>query len=44
MDWIIMIIRDLYASKFFGEVIIKFESGKVVQVKKHISLLPPKDA
>lgn len=41
MQWIIDFIKELYAAKYFGKVIISFESGKVVHVEKRVGIKPP---
>lgn len=43
INWIISVIKDLCDVKFFGEITIKFNGGKVIHVDKHVSLLPPKE-
>jgi len=40
MKWIIKVITDLMARRFFGELVIKFESGKIVKAYKNESLQP----
>ena len=40
MKWLVKIITDLIARKFYGELVIKFESGKVVKAYKTESLQP----
>lgn len=32
------IIRDLISTRFYGSVLIKFEAGKIVHVKKEESI------
>lgn len=34
MDELIRLIKDLTRLKFFGEVLIKFESGRIVLVRR----------
>lgn len=40
MNWLIKLLTDLSARKFFGKVIISFEDGKVQLVKKEETLKP----
>lgn len=34
MDELITLIKSLIAKKFYGEVLIKFECGKIILVRK----------
>lgn len=34
MDKLIALVKDLIAKAFYGEVLIKFEHGKIVLVRK----------
>lgn len=40
MDKIISMIRDLIASKFFGIIELRFESGKLVHIRKTENIKP----
>lgn len=35
---LVNMIRELIAAKFFGTITVKFESGKIVQIKKEESI------
>lgn len=34
MDRLFSIIRDLVTKKFYGEIVVKFEAGTIVLVRK----------
>jgi hypothetical protein len=38
MEKLIALIKDLVAHKFYGELVIKFEAGIIVQCKKTESI------
>lgn len=38
MDALIKLLKELVEKKFFGEVVIKFESGRIVIIKKTESI------
>jgi hypothetical protein len=40
MDQVIQLIRQLASDRFFGTLAIKFESGKVVVLKKEETIKP----
>lgn len=42
IKWLIRIINDLSARKYYGKLTISFESGKVVIVKKEETMKPNK--
>lgn len=40
MNWLIKLINDLIARKFYGQVIVSLEAGKITIVKKVETLKP----
>jgi len=40
MNWLIKLITDLIQRKFYGQLTIVFEQGKIVRAKKEESLKP----
>jgi hypothetical protein len=40
MQRVIELIRELVANRFWGELVVKFEGGKVVLVKKTENIKP----
>ena len=38
MEKIVTLIRDLITRKFYGELVLKFEAGAIVQCKKTESI------
>jgi hypothetical protein len=41
IEWLTSIIKALVLGKFYGKVILTFENGKLVSVKKEESLKVP---
>jgi len=40
MDKLITLIKDLIAKCFYGELVIKFEHGKIVLIRKTENIKP----
>ena len=40
MKWLVKFITDLIARKFFGKIIVSFENGKIVHLRKEESIKP----
>lgn len=40
MNWLIKLINDLVARKFYGQIIVSMEAGKISTVKKVENLKP----
>jgi hypothetical protein len=40
MDKLISLIKDLVSHKFWGELVVKFEGGKVVLIEKREKIKP----
>ena len=39
--WLLGLVKEAQDTKFYGQLIVIFEDGKVKRVRKETSLLPP---
>lgn len=41
-DWVIGKIREVSRERFYGKLILSFEAGKLVHLKREETMKPPK--
>ena len=40
-DWLDRLLNTLQVEEFYGDMVLKFQNGRIVQVLKNESLVPP---
>lgn len=43
MTWLIDLIRKLKTDRFYGQLILKFEAGRIVHGERRESFKPPRE-
>ena len=42
MSWVVDVIKKISSEKFYGKIILQFEAGKIVLIRKEETIKPPR--